>query len=227
MNSELIRAISDKRPISYINKLLKNSSKADINKHGQTGFTPLHRAISKNSPNVVRLLIKEGANVNKRSTHGHTPLSQAIYADRPNMARMLINAGANVNAAQRGRTLLNEAVIQNRPNIVQMLLSAGAKVNFKSGHGKTLLHYALRHGMPPNIIRMLINKGANVDAKNTQGRTAYNYAYRNMPNTQANAAQRQQIRTIFENYNRRRKAALTSSTGLPTNLTNKIYGMRL
>ncbi|KAL2091803.1 hypothetical protein ACEWY4_011601 [Coilia grayii] len=100
-------------------------------------YTPLHIAVLRNRPLMVRLLVQHGADINKRDRiHESSPLDLASEeADRLPCLRMLLELGAHVNARDRtGKTALLHALassdgltVDNSENI-RLLLAAGASV---------------------------------------------------------------------------------------------------
>ena len=85
------------------------------------------------NPEIVSVLIAEGARIDDRSNSGDTALMQAVgYArSAPEVVSLLIEAGADVNARNnRGSTALDIAMsIRNRDNSekIELLRAAGAK----------------------------------------------------------------------------------------------------
>ena len=62
------------------------------------GHTPLHAAASRNSVDIVRLLLDAGADVNARSNKGETPLLNAVANTTPAklfIVRLLREHGAD------------------------------------------------------------------------------------------------------------------------------------
>ena len=51
---------------------------ADVNASDDEGFTPLHFAASRDSVDIVMILLEAGANVNAVSTNGTTPVYNAV-----------------------------------------------------------------------------------------------------------------------------------------------------
>lgn len=124
--------------------------------------TPLHKALSAQNKEIIRMLIDAGANVNAQNSFGQVPLHYT--SSIPEIARMLIQAGADVNSKDQNReTLLHYAVRHNNIEITRMLIDAGADVNAQNIFGQTPLHQAI---YIPKIARMLIDAGTDEHTQN-------------------------------------------------------------
>ncbi len=90
-------------------------------------------AVSRNSLNKARLLIKHGANVNARNKNGRTVLHVAAKLDSVDVARLLIEKGAWRNVRSKlGDTPLHQAALKNSLNVARLLIEHGAKIDTKS-----------------------------------------------------------------------------------------------
>ena len=109
-----------------------------INQKDPYGFSPLHFAVSNNSPQKVELLLNLGANVNAKSHYGFTPIFHAVSQTGDlKIVNLLLEAGANVNVKNKdGITPLHYAA-WGTPEKLQSLLSAGANPIAKSKAGLT------------------------------------------------------------------------------------------
>ncbi len=69
----------------------------DINAPDSNNWTPLHFAAQANCPEVVKLLIENGANIEAREVNGNTPLWVATMNSNQGAqaVEILINFGAN------------------------------------------------------------------------------------------------------------------------------------
>jgi len=125
--------------------------KADTNKMGESGHTPLQTAVlnSRDDRNniachddIVLLLIKNGADVNAKTRRGEAALMMAARIGCPGVAQVLIDNKADIHArTEFGYTALLYAVdrgvygnrdnvlIQDRYNLVKYLLEHGADPN--------------------------------------------------------------------------------------------------
>ena len=104
---------------------------ADVNAACTFGCTILHHASSryKPQPDVVRLIIANGANVNARHNSGQTPLHWSVrWGGHRDIAELLLTSGADVNAKdKRDRTPLDIALEQGYTEIIDLLRKHGAR----------------------------------------------------------------------------------------------------
>src|SRR4051794_28690731 len=78
-----------------VKKVLDADPKLASHKDAQ-GYTPLHRAAGRHSPEVVKLLLDAGADVNaKASNDDHTPLHRAAYGGSKEVVALLLDRGAD------------------------------------------------------------------------------------------------------------------------------------
>ncbi|MBM7558121.1 ankyrin repeat domain-containing protein [Halanaerobacter jeridensis] len=109
-------------------------------KNGLKSKTALFKSIDKERPEVVEILIEEGADVNVRTDDGRTALMKAIGENNSEIVKVLIKGGANVNAKDNnGQTALMKAVNKRNKYVVKMLIENGANVNAKDNKGQTAL----------------------------------------------------------------------------------------
>ncbi|KDQ17860.1 hypothetical protein BOTBODRAFT_643852, partial [Botryobasidium botryosum FD-172 SS1] len=156
----------------------------------------LHLLLSQgcSSPEVARLLTRQGVDVNKVSNNlGWTSLHCLCYSNVPDHHAfaqgldILLDSGANVNAKDEcfGRTPLHNACAHDSPrdglftHMINLLLTAGAEVDAVDNKGSTPLHLAISCQYDPNtaaIVDLLVTAGANVDATDGNGSTPLHLA---------------------------------------------------
>ncbi|XP_047449081.1 ankyrin repeat and SOCS box protein 6 isoform X2 [Mugil cephalus] len=121
---------------------------ADLNFEDPVSYyNPLHIAVLRNRPNMVRLLVGHGADVEKRDRiHESSPLDLASEeSERLPCLLTLLDLGADVNARDKhGKTPLLHAMassdgltVHNTENI-QLLLERGADINASTVDGETV-----------------------------------------------------------------------------------------
>lgn len=91
-------------------------------------FTPLMLAAGNGTPDVVSLLLQQGAKVNSVNVEGSTALFYAILAGKTQNAKRLLQYGANPSLRRKdGQTPLSLARQHGNAEIVSFLHNAGAK----------------------------------------------------------------------------------------------------
>ncbi|MBU6339023.1 MAG: ankyrin repeat domain-containing protein [Rickettsiales bacterium] len=73
------------------------SESATINQKNLGGATALHLACRNRNPDVVKILLENGADVNAVDAEGWTPLMRASLASDSNIVALLLDSGADVN----------------------------------------------------------------------------------------------------------------------------------
>jgi len=64
---------------------------ADINaQEGKVGWTPLHFAVLRNKPNIVKVLLQHGVNIDIKDNKGQTPLHYATQMKNTDIIEMLL-----------------------------------------------------------------------------------------------------------------------------------------
>jgi hypothetical protein len=152
----LMRAISA-GDAETVAALLKADPRLAINRN--SSHTPLQWAAVCNQPQIVRLLLDNGATADVNVILGErSALGFAADRGAVGIIKMLVAAGAdpNLRDANRRTALHSEAPVA--AEAVQALIAAGADPNLTDNHGRTPLHMAAASGRPP-AIQALIKKG--------------------------------------------------------------------
>jgi len=154
---------------------------------GMTSGSPLHFAVWVNSPEIVALLLDNGANPNAQVSapgepaDGLTPLLAAAAEDHTDIAQLLLAHKADPNIADStGETPLLRAVRGRNKELVKLLLANHAEVNRQDAHGLTPLGYAVLN-LDTAIAVALLDAKADPNPKDPQGQTPLHYAVRNGP----------------------------------------------
>lgn len=122
-------------------------------------FQPIHLLDMYFEPEILELLLANGADVNARNDKGVTLLH---IITEPDAIPLLVKKGADLEARDSGgRTpLIAHAGEQaNGPDVVEALLAAGADPNARGASGETALSIA-RGGPDVEFERLLVGAGA-------------------------------------------------------------------
>uniref|UniRef100_A0A1A8MKS5 Ankyrin repeat and SOCS box containing 6 n=1 Tax=Nothobranchius pienaari TaxID=704102 RepID=A0A1A8MKS5_9TELE len=121
---------------------------ADINFEDPVSYyNPLHIAVLRNRPNMLRLLVGHGADIEKRDRiHESSPLDLASEeSERLPCLLTLLDLGADVNAQDKnGKTPLLHALASSdgltvhNTESIQLLLEKGADINAATVDGETV-----------------------------------------------------------------------------------------
>jgi ankyrin repeat protein len=141
--------------------------KANANARLQDGFTPLMVAIEGRNPEIVEILLSNGADVNDRIISGtalnllaQLAAKKSLYSDAyRTIAEILIRHGADIDSrTESGETPLIQ-VCSGGDNVAlaKLLIAQGAQVNAQDHKGND----ALSQACSLNVIRLLIANGAN------------------------------------------------------------------
>lgn len=148
-------------------------SGADVNasdEYGMTAMMLINLSDSKNSLEVIAMLIKYGADVNAlikygadvnaKNKYGRTAL---MFVHKNESVKVLLKAKANTHAkANDGEKTLMAASRGQKPDprIIKTLVEAGVPVNAKDNNDATALMYAAETNDHPDVIKALIKAGA-------------------------------------------------------------------
>lgn len=144
---------------------------------------PLHQAILRRRPEIVRLLLERGADPRVADGSLRSPLQMAVERADAALVDLLLRAGADVNVRDKaGWTPLHHAGAKNQLAIARRLLEGGADARILSQLGGTALHEAAVGG-GPDLLRLLVERGADPAVVSQTGVTALDLArqYGNAP----------------------------------------------
>jgi ankyrin repeat protein len=162
---------------------LLEQNPALVSSKDSLGYTPLHLAAKYNHPEIVALLLANGADVNARSGalhvtdfsetqhYGDTPLMLALLSYyHKEVVELLVTHGADVNIAlSNGDTPLSRAIDRNLAYDVKLLLANGANPD-----GEGAVSQAARAGKV-EILKIMLDYGADPNAKDYAGHTPLFY----------------------------------------------------
>eukprot|EP01091_Cochliopodium_minus_P006761 TRINITY_DN1674_c0_g2_i2.p1 TRINITY_DN1674_c0_g2~~TRINITY_DN1674_c0_g2_i2.p1 ORF type:complete len:1045 (+),score=250.09 TRINITY_DN1674_c0_g2_i2:88-3222(+) len=151
--------------LKLVKLLLENTNEAKrkdlVNLGDDRGFTPLHAACFLVSPDLVNLLIQNGADVNALDELGQTP---AII-----LCRTISNQGQD-NRYDRN---VDKVVVNQFEELLLILKKAGANFKIKDKRNKTaLLHLSSNNFSEPEWIDIMeIDSQDQLDHQDNKGRT--------------------------------------------------------
>lgn len=141
-------------------------------------FAPIHCAALMGHPDVIELLLDNGASPEARGIWTCTPLHLAAWAGQRKAAEILLNRGTDIEArTAQGMTPLHIAAYENHVVIAELLVERGADVN--TAQGMPLLYAVWHHNL--EFVKLLIRSGADVNLPTNWGRSPLWYAARYSP----------------------------------------------
>ncbi|MDP1835123.1 MAG: ankyrin repeat domain-containing protein [Chlamydiales bacterium] len=146
-----------------------------VNIPGSHKQTPLHFACRNGNPEVVRLLLDNGAKVAAKTDEDATPLHDACQSGVVETVKELIARGADITIKGRwAGTPLQCACSQGHGDIVKLLIQNGASVSSEP-KSKSPLHIACERGNV-GVMKPLLKAGADVHATDLSGNTPLHLA---------------------------------------------------
>ncbi|WP_081961115.1 ankyrin repeat domain-containing protein [Aquabacterium sp. NJ1] len=148
----------------------------DLNRHDETGRTPLTMAVQADQLVLAREMIKRGADVDRAGASGMTPLGAAALAGQETMVRDLLRNGADIDKANAmGQTPLHLACVSGRPRTVAMLLDAGANWRLTNRQGRHAVAEAAYAGHVP-VLKLFQMRGVDLATPDLHGLNAVHAA---------------------------------------------------
>jgi len=152
--------------VGRVRSILPHDPKCGSKKNA-AGRPALHRAVTLDRKQILKLLLDKGCDPDVRSTdkngyEGETALLGAAFWGRLECAEMLIKHGANVNAkAERGIVPLHEAARMGHLKLAELLLKHGADANAADDKGKTPLDWGWSYGEALEMSQLLRSHAGN------------------------------------------------------------------
>ena len=177
-------------------------AKAEYEYRNSANDQAIHKAALYSHPDVLRVLIEEGASVNSKGQDTSSPLIMAAQMGHLGTVKLLIELGADINARNRHDiTALLRATVTNHLDVVCELLDRKAvdgdalqlarELNYNDialvldtspittndANVENVLMTATKNGNV-NLISDLIRRGATIDIKGPVGETLFQIATR-------------------------------------------------
>jgi ankyrin repeat protein len=161
---------------------------------GDSGRTPLHEAVVRNSPpGVIDMLIGvAGVDIDARGQMGFTVTHMACLKRDIGVLARVVAAGANVEqAGNYGDTPLHFTQFDSSGPFAELLLACGASVHARNNKGRTPCHRASHSSLPA-----LLAFGANLDQPDNDGVTPRRLLRTTLPTTQEIALARRRVLNV-------------------------------
>jgi ankyrin repeat protein len=163
----------------------------------ESGFTPLHLAVSKGYLDMCQMLLEHKADVHAHDNSGNTSLHLAASKDHLEIARILLKYNAEVNSRNEdGSTPLLIASSSGNIDIFRLLLAHDADAFVHDIRGNTPLHVAAIGGHL-EVTRSLLERKASVNALDDEGSTPLHQASQNSRSGDPDIAQL--VRLLLDN----------------------------
>jgi ankyrin repeat protein len=163
------------------------SKGVNVNQADDKGRTALTNALTRNSLDVVKFLLKKGADVQIKDKQGNNLVYHLIKSYRSNKfdefqkkARILSNKGLNIaQHQQNGNSLYHLALETKDMKLLQWVQENKVDVNFKNQDGLTALHQAAMTAKDATILKYLLSIGADKTIKTNFDESVYDLAAEN------------------------------------------------
>ncbi|MFH0898041.1 MAG: ankyrin repeat domain-containing protein, partial [bacterium] len=136
------------------------------------------RAVYKNMPRIIKLLVRRGAGINAYDANGDTALYKAAEKSHVKLIPLLVRLGADINqACEDGWDPINASVYNNDARMAEVLIKHGADVNLPGSDGYSPLTRAASRNLP-QMVALLVKHGVDVNACDANEDTALSIAIR-------------------------------------------------
>ena len=159
-----------------VTDLLENGASANA-KDATNGYTPLHVAAEEFKPDMVQVLMLNGADKDPLDDDGWTPLYAAACLGHVVTVLTLLAGGADINVrcGESQQSVAHVAIDEGHVDVLRAAIEHGADLNAADADQHTALHLAvLCNRMKPIVV--LAKAGANMDARAKNGWTPLHFA---------------------------------------------------
>lgn len=141
--------------IDQFKRLIENCTKSIIEVDNKYGETMLMIACRKNKPEIVKILIENGASLDMKNNRQETALNIACTHNNTEIASLLIEKGALLSIKNnKQETPLIICTRNNNVDLVKLLLEKGASTSIKNSRKETALDIAKKNKFT-NLIQLL------------------------------------------------------------------------
>lgn len=177
--------------IAEVNRQFENNKhkSGDVTEWHKVYESSLHEAITKNRPEMVKLLLSRGVNPNGITRNATTPLHRAVDAGNLDMIKILLEGGAspslpNKDGLSPAHHILDRyraglvRIIENPLGLdaIELLVQHGFPIDTRNDSDETILLFAVKNAFPPDFIAGLLHLGADVALKGRQETQAIHLA---------------------------------------------------
>lgn len=171
-------------------KSLIQRKPAIVNEYGDARTLPLQQATKYDRPEIIKLLLDNGADINAKDGLGRTALHYAIINESTSLVDLLKTKNPRNDIPDRegkkaidllmdrrdSKTALTVAIKEdNRRAMADIFKRWPDMVNMKLSDGTQLIHTAASKGYPYSI-ELLLQWGADIEAKDDFNCTPFHYA---------------------------------------------------
>lgn len=144
MNPDRFAALCENCSVWEIVKA--HDSGINFNAQGKGGMTGLMSAAEKNTPAVVKALLKFGADPNIEGANHKSALYAATMRNDLEIMKVLISYGADVNQhLGYGIRLLMIVAEKCEPETIELLLNSGAEPKLRNNKGRKVIDFAINN----------------------------------------------------------------------------------